>query len=114
LDLYLVTPAGGPFIALPEYNSVIDFSNEIGLKMFPNPTSGNLFINFNLAEAQQMNIEITDMNGRVVKNGEVMNGEVAAGNQTMTVNMSDMANGMYFARIISNDRVSNTKFTLAR
>ncbi len=52
------------------------------------------------------------MNGRVVKN--VMNGEVAAGNQTMTVNMSDMANGMYFARIISNDRVSNTKFTLAR
>ncbi len=110
--LYLVTPAGGPFIALPEYNSVIDFSNEIGLKMFPNPTSGNLFINFNLAEAQQMNIEITDMNGRVVKN--VMNGEVAAGNQTMTVNMSDMANGMYFARIISNDRVSNTKFTLAR
>lgn len=59
-----------------------------------------------------MNIEITDMNGRVVKN--VMNGEVAAGNQNMTVNMSDMANGMYFARIISSDRVSNTKFTLAR
>lgn len=45
--LYLVTPAGGPFIPLPEYNSVIDFSNEIGLKMFPNPTSGNLFVNFN-------------------------------------------------------------------
>lgn len=110
--LYLVLPGGGPFIALPEYNSVADFGTEIGLRMFPNPSSGELFINFNLSEAQRMSVEITDMNGRVVKN--ILNGEVAAGNQTISANISEMANGMYFARVISNDKVSNTKFTLAR
>ncbi|HLP49336.1 MAG TPA: T9SS type A sorting domain-containing protein [Chitinophagales bacterium] len=109
--LYLVTAGGGPFVALPLYNSITDLNSEIGLTMYPNPTTGTLFINFTMQNAERVTIEITDINGKVVKS--VLN-ETVSGNQNIAVDMNDVSNGMYFARVTSAQKTSNNKFTLVK
>ncbi len=109
--LYLATTAGGPFIPLPLYSSINDLNQEIGLSLFPNPNNGTLFINFNLKQTERVSIDITDINGRVVKNAF---SETVTGKQNISVNISDLSNGMYFARITTSEKTSNNKFILVK
>lgn len=110
--LFLTTVGGGASIALPVYVGIDEIVNVSGLTMFPNPTNGALNIQFNLEQAGNVTVEITDLNGRTVKT--VTNGALQSGSQNFTADMSDVANGMYFTRIISGDKVTNAKFTLVK
>ncbi|MFN8322944.1 MAG: DUF4397 domain-containing protein [Chitinophagales bacterium] len=110
--LFLVTNQGGPFVPLPLYNSISEEAAAIGLNMFPNPSNGTLFINFDLNETENVTVNITDLNGRVVK--QVLNNSSLNGRQNLTADLSDLSNGMYMARIITSTKSVNSKFTLNR
>jgi hypothetical protein len=110
--LYVALPTGGPFIPLAVTTSVNDLTNEIGLRMFPNPSNGLLQINFDLNETEKMTIQITDLNGRLVK--DVMNTTNLSGKQNIVTDLSDLSNGMYIARIITADKTINSKFSLMK
>jgi len=90
-------PSGGPFVALPLATGISNVTSEIGLSVYPNPSNGNLFINFELEQAQNVTVQITDLNGRVVK--ELMNGNTVNGKQNLNADLSELSNGMYLARI---------------
>jgi hypothetical protein len=109
--LFLITPSGGPFVGLPEYVGINELNKEIGLNMFPNPSNGTLNINFNLPANQQVTIDITNLNGQVIK--QVTN-QVLSGQQNITVDLNNLSNGMYFARITTADKTSTNKFTLVK
>jgi hypothetical protein len=108
--LYLVT-SGGSFVALPLYSSITNLNEEIGLNMFPNPNNGTLYINFTMKQPELITIDITDVNGSVVKNvlSETMNGK-----QDLAVDMNDLSNGLYFARVTTASKTSVNKFTLVK
>jgi hypothetical protein len=110
--LFLTTVGGGASIPLPLYIGLDEIVNVSGVTMFPNPTNGNFNIMFNLETAGNVTVDITDLNGRVVKN--VVNGTLQNGQQNLTTNLSDVANGMYIARIINGSNVTNVKFTVAK
>ncbi len=112
VGLYLVTSQGGPFVPLPVYNSVNETAKEIDLSVYPNPATDNLFINFDLKQTETVNVQVTDIKGAVVK--QVMNANPVNGKQSMSINLSDLANGMYFVRISTNDNVVNSKFNIIR
>ena len=79
--------------------------------MFPNPNNGTLYITFNMKQAELVTIDITDVNGSVVKNvvSETMNGK-----QDLAVDMNDLSNGLYFARVTTASKTSVNKFTLVK
>lgn len=73
----------------------IDGVNDINVSLYPNPTTGKL--NVNAEGAQEINV--LDINGRVVMTA----------NNTNTIDLSNLSNGCYFVRVITNAGVSTQK-----
>jgi len=112
--LYVALADGGPFIELPTITntSLNDFASDISWKMFPNPSNGTLSINFNLKDAEDVSVQITDMGGRIVK--ELFNGTSVQGKQNLRADLNDLSNGMYLARVITSANTFNSKFSLVK
>lgn len=80
-----------------------NIEDEIGLNVFPNPSSGQLNVEFSLLEARSISVEVTDVLGRAV--------ESVAGKQygsgTTTLNLAQKqhyAPGVYFVNLGLDDK----------
>ena len=76
-------------------------SLEAALKVFPNPTHGNFSI-LNLTEIkdfQSVEIELVDLQGRVIYVAQKTEGWLS--NEAWKINVSEIANGVYFLKIYS-------------
>jgi hypothetical protein len=99
-------PATGQFA--PE-DSVVDFPESIqntlisnSLTVYPNPASSQIIVS---ADCILQSVEIIDFNGKLVN--KII---VSSGNQ-MTINVSDLAAGIYFVRVIDEkQQVAVRKF----
>ena len=97
------TPSGGGYImrVCPTGLSVgsnVSTGNSIG-QNYPNPTTGASQIDFTVAEAAVVSIELFDVTGRSVKT--IFNSEVQAGKHTVDVTgMENFSNGSYFYKMV--------------
>ena len=73
----------------------INNANEISVDLYPNPTTSVLNIE---AEGVQ-EVSVIDINGRTVMTEKNVN----------AINMSNLANGIYYVRVITNNGVSSQK-----
>ncbi len=88
----------GQLILKQTITSVDDVQVEESLiSVYPNPTSGDL--NVNLPDRELDNLNIIDMTGRTVKS---MN--IAGRTGTVSVSLSELANGIYFVTVGNNGR----------
>jgi len=113
-------PASGPLFSGPNHNTFIvrndifngeyrseeetteeqSFESESGeITIYPNPNNGLFTINLNKVQVENSNIEITDINGKVIYS-ENNNTE-----KTKTIDLSHLSPGMYFVKV--SDEVSN-------
>lgn len=90
-----------------------DLASQINLNLFPNPTNGtNPFLLFQLDNAEKVNVDITDMVGRVV--GSVYSGSMGAGKQTIQLdNNMFTAAGVYFVRLQVGNKTAVKKLIVA-
>lgn len=77
------------------------FSQIEGLKMYPNPTKNNLFIE--TALNSDINVSIVNMLGKEVVNTKVVNN---------TVNVSNLTSGIYIVRITEEGKTSTKKLII--
>jgi len=101
-----------PAIAL-NFDETIGFNdiNNAGmLTVSPNPAADQLTINFTLNNASSINVNLIDINGKVVFNKNVK-GNVLSYKDILT--LSDFANGIYTLQIESNNGVSSQKVVIA-
>ena len=75
-------------------------TNRINVMVFPNPTTGTLYINLSAQNAGNMLVRITDVNGRVLINNTYTAN--AGGTNSYTLDLSSLENGVY-AIAISDD-----------
>ena len=88
----LYSPVDDP----PEVTLPADFS----AKAFPNPPLNHqVFIEFNLPEQQDIQVEIIDMNGRIVAG--IFDGTALAGKNVLSFYTISLDNGFYVVRIRS-------------
>lgn len=80
-------------VRTPEVPAPIDYE----ATNFPNPFTSNTTLRYSLKEADNVNITLYDLQGRVVK--EVFNGKQSAGMHELTIDGSEYSSGMYFANI---------------
>jgi len=87
-----------------------DAANNV--RLYPNPTSSNLTIEFDLAQEADMNIEITNTLGQVV--GKVANGNTAAGFHSLQISTANLSSGTYFVRFLDGNKATTQRFTVIR
>ncbi|MCB0659225.1 MAG: T9SS type A sorting domain-containing protein [Saprospiraceae bacterium] len=107
---------------MPDY--VDDFSdlqtvsrNDINIErlqfgLFPNPTSTNVQVHFNLKHAGQVNINILDLTGRFVRT--ITNGVLAPGNHDVLADLSGLQPGLYLVQLRENGMNATRKLIKAQ
>jgi hypothetical protein len=81
-----------------EENTVI--AKNTGLSLYPNPTNGNVTLNFFAADNENIVINVMDLSGRVVKSDSQKN--LTYGYTDHTISTNDLSSGVYIVNITSS------------
>jgi hypothetical protein len=82
-----------------------ELSGSVGLNIYPNPTTGIFTLELNSAADVNGSITITSVEGRNVRQ-DVFEGN---GLITKSINISDLANGIYYLKVETKDAVKTYK-----
>lgn len=77
-------------------------SNEDEIKLYPNPTSDELNIDFVSAKTSNITIKINDLNGKVVKENQVQTQE---GTNHLVLSLNVLGRGIYILQMIESDHL---------
>lgn len=80
-----------------------------GMVVYPNPSSENVNFKFNIKTAQQVSIEITDINGKLIRSTNF--GKIQ-GETTQSMNISGIAKGTYFVKIKGEKSIETRKLVI--
>ncbi len=84
------------------------FETQIGLDIYPNPSSGNINIGFNLNENHSISVNVTDLIGRTVE--AIPAKQFAAGETTITIaDKTTYQAGVYFVNVNVDGKIISKK-----
>ena len=78
------------------------------LVVYPNPTAGNLNVNFT-AESNTLNVKLMNVAGQLIYNETV---EHFLGTYNSMINIAEQAKGVYFLQITSDNKVTTQEVVL--
>ena len=83
---------------------------ENSLNVYPNPTSGQLTIDFYLATEKNIKLELTDMYGRNVK--QITTTQFHSGQNSMHLDLYNSSSGIYFLKVSGDEMMYTKKIVL--
>lgn len=91
------------YLEMLNLNSTVELFNVQNFAIYPNPIETQFVIQYDLAAASKVSIDILDMNGRLVET--ILNKKQNAGQQLLKVNKkSNLTTGVYFVRLSINGK----------
>ncbi len=81
------------------------FNKNSGFSLFPNPTNGILTLKMNTAQATNVTVEVMDAAGKIIMKNEFMFSDKIIANE---INLEKFANGIYFIKLITSDKATQT------
>ncbi|KXK39132.1 MAG: PKD domain-containing protein [Saprospiraceae bacterium] len=87
-----------------------DFNDEFGIKVFPNPTTGLLKVSFTTKESVDFEWTIASLAGHVLRKAPVS----VTGNQVVTIDLSDLRDGLYLLYLTTEKRTVPYKIFIIR
>ena len=102
INMYQGAPSNELIIGLEELE-VAD------MRLYPNPTDGELNVEFNLNAAQTTQLSILDLTGKQIES-HVINGE--SGRNLALLNVNTLSPGVYFLRINTNGTSNQMRFVI--
>ena len=97
-------------VIIPAATSIADVNILQSCSVFPNPTSGNILINFTLSSATNVSINAVDMFGKCVK--KMTSSSMDAGKHETVLNASELSNGIYLLQICAGNQVVYRKIAV--
>ncbi len=91
--------------------SVDETIEEMELKIFPNPTDGDFYIEFN-AFSDNCSVSVTDVNGRLLWEDELTSNGLQVINSASFSALSNLQSGIYFVTLNSGDQSLSKKVVL--
>jgi hypothetical protein len=91
--------------------SINNLNAAFNVNLYPNPVANNLTIALDVKKAEMARIDIVNMLGQTVQSLDY--GQVN-GSQMITMDASNLTNGLYFARVTIGDQVETIKFNVVR
>lgn len=86
---------------------ITDYENTFGMSVYPNPATDVLNINYNMTEPSQLLLNIYSMDGQLVRSED--KGTAQPGQGTMQTDISDLAAGVYFVQLQTENGVTTKK-----
>ncbi|HDR50611.1 MAG TPA: T9SS type A sorting domain-containing protein, partial [Mariniphaga anaerophila] len=88
--------------------SRIQYMSDFEIKVYPNPTSGIVYIDFSKYTGQRAEISVADILGK-----EILR-KVYSSEERIEVDLSDRATGIYFLKVLFNRQEINHKLIIKR
>ncbi len=104
------TGTAGVTITVSECTGIAEDNSSAQMNLYPNPNNGQFNIVF-AADAADVIVEITDMEGRIVQTQQI-NTVVAGTNNTVSI--ENAADGIYFVKVIANGASTTQRISLVR
>jgi len=95
------------FIDLTTGVSQISKQETVNTNLFPNPVNDQLQINFETIEAGNIQVEIVDIQGKVLLQKTISSQN---GTNKSIIHISQLAKGIYLCRLQSNTKIETIKF----
>lgn len=78
--------------------------------MYPNPTNTNLFVEYSIAANETVQVNMSDVNGRMIKSTLL-----TTGTTINSIDVSELVNGVYFVTLFNNNKlISNKKIVIMK
>ena len=87
-------------------SSSVSVNNQLSAVVFPNPSTGDLFIKMDKAQGQAVTMTLVSLTGAAVKT------QTAVNNGTISFDANNVSNGVYLLKMVSGEEVSTVKVTL--
>ena len=104
-----ITPAMG-VIEVRRINKAIKLSDLESIIVFPNPTEGEIVVQFKVEQESQTEVAVSDMIGRKVM--EVINTKMPVGEYKYVVNLTKLDNGFYLLSVKTDTKISTSKIII--
>jgi hypothetical protein len=104
-----ITPAMG-VIEVRRINKPVKLNDLETIVVFPNPTEGEVMVQFKVEVESQTEVSVTDMVGR--KMIEILNTKVPAGEYKYSVNLTKLDNGFYLMSVKTDTKISTSKIII--
>ena len=101
INIYSSAPSDDLIAGLEENGEVAD------LNLFPNPTDGELNVQFTVGNAQKIQLAIQDVAGKIVQNVGIYANE---GSNLVMLDTQSLASGMYFLNVSVNGTQQTMQF----
>jgi hypothetical protein len=94
-----ITPTNGVIeVKMVQGGGLIGELNE--MTIYPNPSRGDVYLNFNITHKSNVNVSIRSMDGRLI--GTIINQKMPSGNYTYSANLNGFAEGIYYATLVAD------------
>ncbi len=94
-------------------SSVTEVSKAINqLMVYPNPTSDNVTVAFDLGKANDVQIDLVDITGKVIRTTNSM--RFASGMNEITLNTADINQGIYFVKVSTQESSKTTRLVIVK
>jgi alkaline phosphatase D len=100
-------PGNPPLVHPIPATSVQNVNNIVVFSAYPNPTSGDFYLQYYLAAASNVRLTVVDMAGRCVYSSNV--GFIAAGVNNAAISLNGLENGVYTVSIEAGNAVYSCK-----
>jgi hypothetical protein len=104
-----ITPAMG-VIEVCRINKPVKLSQLDDILIFPNPTEGEVMIQFRVEQESETEVSVIDMVGRQVM--EVVNTKMPSGEYKYVVNLTPLTNGFYLVSVKTDTQISTSKIII--
>jgi hypothetical protein len=92
-------------------SGIADNGKNHSVKVYPNPASDRFILDMNLASTEQVNVELVNSLGQVVFS---QNEGTVSGARKLNVDLSNMADGLYFVRVTIGSETRTMKLNIAK
>jgi Secretion system C-terminal sorting domain len=93
-------------------SSIDDLVTNASLEVYPNPASESITLDFSTLTRAEVGFQITNALGQIVTN--IAPSQLPSGAHKMQMPVNDLANGLYFITLNTNEGVLTRSFTVAK
>ena len=86
----------------------ISIDPDYDVTVFPNPTQGNITLNYSTVSLEDLYVRVVDLSGNIVFENTF--NEILEGNNSLEISSSSFAAGMYFVQISNNNKTFYLRF----
>ena len=105
MSAVMIRPSEENFVSVDEVAGA-----NFNINVYPNPVQGEANVSFELENASDVAVSLTDMSGKVVFSENIAN--VAAGKNQLTIPTEGLSNGVYFYNFAAGNNIVTEKIVI--